>query len=314
MTDSSPFRILLYYQFVRIEDPVLFAAGHLAFCQWLELRGRVIVAHEGINGTVSGTVDQTSQYIAAMRQDSRFQKMEFKIDEHDGHAFRRLSVKARDEIVTFGRELHIGSKEPDILSQPAKYLEPLEFRKLLDDPNVVVIDGRNDYEFDLGHFRGAIRPDFETFKQAPEWLEANLKNKKQPILTYCTGGIRCEKLSAYLLDQGFENVYQLHGGIVEYGRDPEVQGDLFDGACFVFDDRIAVPVNRTESATIVGRCHHCGEPSESYVNCANVLCNLLYLCCPKCEAATERSCSEACRQALGRRPKNGKLSEAAIGS
>lgn len=314
MADSLPFRILLYYQFVPIDDPALFAAGHLAFCSWLGLKGRIIVAHEGLNGTVSGTITQTDEYIAAMRQDPRFKSMEFKVDEHGSHAFRRLSVKDRDEIVTFGKELVVGSRRKEVLSRPADYLEPAEFRKMLEEPGVVVIDGRNDYEYDVGHFRGAIRPDFETFKEAPDWLEANLKDKGQPILTYCTGGIRCEKLSAYLVEQGFRNVYQLHGGIVEYGKDPEVRGDLFEGACFVFDERIVVPVNSTPSATVVGRCHHCGAPSENYVNCANVLCNLLYLCCSECEAATERSCSDACKMAIGRRPKNGKLSEAATGS
>lgn len=314
MLGRSSYRILLYYCFVAIDEPELFAAGHLAFCQWLGLKGRIIVAREGLNGTVSGTVAQTNEYMAALRSDPRFRAMEFKIDEYDRHAFRRLSVKARDEIVTFGAELLIDGAGDAPLKRPGEAIEPKRFREMLDDPEVVIIDGRNDYEFDVGHFRGAIRPDFETFKEAPQWVQNNVLDKSRPILTYCTGGIRCEKLSAYLITQGFERVYQLKGGIVSYGKDPEVQGELFEGACFVFDDRIVVPVNRTDSAKVIGKCLHCGGPTESYVNCANVVCNRLYLCCSECEESSARTCSEACRSAPLKRGKGSRLKAGTTGS
>lgn len=299
----QPFRVLLYYNFVLVEDPVALAEAQLAFCSWLGLKGRIIVASEGINGTLSGSQEACDEYIAAHRSDRRFSDTDFKVDEYDRHAFRRLSVKARDEIVTFGHALH----DP---SRTGTYLSPVEFRERLADPNAIIVDGRNDYEYDLGHFRGAIRPDFENFKEAPAWLSENLHDRDRPILTYCTGGIRCEKLSAFLLEQGFTNVFQLHGGIVEYGKDPAVKGDLFDGACFVFDERISVPINRTESARVVGRCLHCGAPSENYVNCANVLCNQLYLCCETCEAATDGCCCPSCQNAPARRKKGLKLRSA----
>lgn len=124
---------------------------------------------------------------------------------------------------------------------------------------------------------------------------SQFKDKK--ILTYCTGGIRCEKFTAHLLDEGFENVSQLHGGIVTYGKDPEVQGKLFDGTCYVFDSRVSVPVNRTESAVTIGKCLHCGEPCERFVNCANTVCDNQHLCCVECEFEYKRSCSPECSQA-----------------
>jgi len=301
------YRVLLYYKFVEIERPEAFAAGHRLFCEWLGLRGRIIVAHEGINGTVSGTVADTSEYMAALERDPRFAGMEFKIDEHDSHAFPRLSVKARSEIVKFGRQLIFEDDAPDVLHRTAPYLEPAEWCEKVLDPEVLVIDGRNDYEYDLGRFVNAIRPDVGTFSEAGAWLERNLSDKKRTILTYCTGGIRCEKLSAYLLDLGYENVYQLHGGIAAYAKDPEVRGAHFEGKCFVFDDRIAVPINSTDSKCVVGICYHCGRPSENYVNCANVECNRLYLCCEECETRTMRCCCDDCRTANRHREKGQKL-------
>ena len=289
-------RILLYYKFVKIDNPVTFCGEHLELCRSLGLLGRIIIAREGINGTVSGTVESTEAYKSAIWSDARFADLAFKENAHEGHAFPKLSVKARAEIVTIGQEL---------LDQPTgKHLPPDEFLRILESENVIVIDGRNDYEYDLGHFEGAIRPNFEVFKDYPSWLEANLGDKKdKKILTYCTGGIRCEKLTAIMIDQGFQDVNQLQGGIVEYGKDPKTRGSRFHGQCFVFDSRIAVPINSTENQVVVGRCFHCNSHSESYVNCANVECNKLYLCCEGCP----RCCSVACQEAPRKREAGRKM-------
>ncbi|MBS4194383.1 oxygen-dependent tRNA uridine(34) hydroxylase TrhO [Lederbergia citri] len=290
MSENQKYRVLLYYQYVHIEDPEEFAINHLAFCKELGLKGRILVATEGINGTVSGTWDQTETYMNEMKKDPRFETMVFKIDEADGHAFKKMHVRPRPELVTLRLEDDI---DPHQIT--GKYLNPKEFYEAMQDENTVVLDARNDYEFDLGHFRGAIRPDIETFRDLPNWVRENkqqLEGKK--ILTYCTGGIRCEKFSGWLLKEGFEDVSQLHGGIVTYGKDPEVQGELWDGQCYVFDQRIAVPINQKEHV-VVGRDYFDGTPCERYVNCANPECNRQFLCSEENEHKYMRSCTDECR-------------------
>ncbi|MBN8202972.1 MULTISPECIES: rhodanese-related sulfurtransferase [Bacillaceae] len=287
---QKPYRVLLYYMYVPIEDPEEFAKEHKAFCDELGLKGRILVASEGINGTVSGPVEQTDRYMEAMKQDPRFAEMVFKIDEADGHAFPKMKVRARPELVTLRLEDDVNPNEVT-----GKYLEPKEFFERLQDENTIVLDARNDYEYDLGHFRGAIRPDIKNFRDLPDWVRENkelLGDKK--IITYCTGGIRCEKFSGWLVKEGFEDVAQLHGGIVTYGKDPEVQGQLWDGQLYVFDDRIGVPVNQKEHV-IVGKDYFTGEPCERYVNCANPACNKKILCSEENEHKYMRSCSDECR-------------------
>lgn len=165
-------------------------------------------------------------------------------------------------------------------------------------PNVVILDARNDYEADLGKFKNAIIPPVAAFRDIPQWVRDNremFEGKK--ILTYCTGGIRCEKFSGFLVREGFDDVNQLHGGIVKYGKDPEVQGEDFDGQLYVFDQRVAVPVNH-KNPKVIAHCVHCGEPSERYVNCANKPCNAQHFCCESCEPVSGRFCSAACGAVL----------------
>jgi UPF0176 protein len=287
---QKPYRVLLYYQYVTIEDPEQFAQEHLAFCKELGLMGRILVANEGINGTVSGTVEQTDKYMEAMKQDPRFADMVYKIDESDEHAFKKMKVRHRPELVTLRLEDDVNPKEIT-----GTYLSPKEFYERLQDPDTIVLDARNDYEYDLGHFRGAVRPDILNFRDLPQWVRDNKEmfaDKK--IITYCTGGIRCEKFSGWLLKEGFEDVAQLHGGIVTYGKDPEVQGELWDGQLYVFDERIGVPVNQKEHV-IVGKDFYSGEPCERYVNCANPECNRKILCSEENEHKHLRACSHECR-------------------
>lgn len=166
--ESKPYRVLLYYMYVPIEDPEEFAREHKAFCNELGLKGRILVANEGINGTVSGPVEQTDRYMEAMKQDPRFAEMVFKIDEADGHAFPKMKVRARPELVTLRLEDDVNPNEIT-----GKYLEPKEFYERLQDEDTIVLDARNDYEYDLGHFRGAIRPDIENFRDLPNWVREN---------------------------------------------------------------------------------------------------------------------------------------------
>lgn len=288
---TKPYRILLYYLYTKIENSEQYAELHLKFCKSLGVLGRIIIAGEGINGTISGTVDQCKAYIAAMHMDPRFEKMEFKIDEADEHAFKKMFVRHRSEIVTMNLDEDI---DPNVLS--GKKLEPKEFYEALQRDDIVVIDGRNDYEFDLGHFPNAIRPEVRVFKEFPEWIRKNReKFEGKKILAYCTGGIRCEKLTGLFIREGFEDVNHLHGGIINYGKDKEVKGKAWMGKCYVFDERIAVDINRVEPYEIISKCYHCGKPCDRYVNCARLECHSQFLCCHECEAKTKRSCSEECK-------------------
>lgn len=285
------YQVLLYYKYIEIDDPQAFRDQHFEFCSSLGLRGRILIATEGINGTVSGTVEQTEKYMEFMRSDARFADMVFKMEKSEGHAFKKLKIKVKPEIVNLSLDEDLNPNEIT-----GKHLPPKEFLETLQQDDVIILDARNTYEYDLGHFRGAIRPDIETFRELPKWVEENLsEHKDKKILTYCTGGIRCEKFSGFLVNEGFKDVSQLEGGIITYGYDPEVKGALWDGKCYVFDERISVPVNRTGEETVVGKCHHCGKPEERYVKCGNPECNKHLLLCEDCEHEHYRSCSQECK-------------------
>jgi len=287
------YRVLLYYKYVNIADPFGFAEGHLDFCNMLGLRGRIVISKEGINGTCSGTYDETQKYIDELRKDTRFSDMEFKIDETRGHVFKKMHVRVKDELVTFRLDSDI---DPNEIS--GRHLSAKEWFEMMNKEDVIVLDGRTDYEFDLGHFRNAIRPPLKSFREFPDWVRKDfIKNKDKKILTYCTGGVRCEKLSGYLLSEGFKEVYQLHGGIVNYSKDPDVKGQMFEGKCYVFDERISVPVNSAEEYNPIGKCLHCGKTTDRYVNCANLDCHKQHFECEGCEEKWSRSCSEECMKA-----------------
>lgn len=303
MVPMARHSVLLYYFFAPIEDPDAYAAEHRRFCEELGLRGRILIASEGINGTCSGTTEACEAYMNWVRSDPRFADIEFKIDEADGHVFKALYIRVRPQIITISEELSVPVHE-----RTGTHLSPAEWKEMLDDPDVVVVDGRNAYESEVGRFKNAICPPVQNFREITSWLlehKPDFEGKK--ILTYCTGGIRCEKLTAWMIDAGFENTYQLHGGIVMYGKDPATQGEGFLGVNVVFDDRVAVSAG--EKATIVTHCRECGELSANYVNCANVECNLRMIMCPSCEEKTGRCCSPECRTAPRQRLKGKKWHE-----
>lgn len=283
------YRVLLYYKYTTIDDPDTFATEHLAFCKEHNLKGRILVSTEGINGTLSGTKEDTDKYIEHMHADERFKDMTFKIDETEGHAFKKMHVRPRKEIVALGLEDDV---DPRVTT--GKYYSPSEFKAALEDDDTVILDARNDYEFDLGHFRGAIRPDITRFRDLPDWIRENKeKLDGKNIVTYCTGGIRCEKFSGWLVKEGFENVGQLHGGIATYGKDPETKGEYWDGKMYVFDERISVDVNHVDK-TVIGKEHFDGTPCERYINCANPECNKQILVSEENEAKYLGACSYDC--------------------
>lgn len=289
------YRILLYYEYVTIENPEQFREDHKAFCEELGIKGRIYVSDEGLNGTLSGTVQATQKYMDALHKDPRFENMDFKIDEADGHAFKKLKVKYRPEIVS----LHLGRKndefeDVDPTKVTGRHLEPEEFREALLDEDTIILDARNDYEYDLGHFRGAVRPDIDAFWQLPNWIQENKeKFMDKKVVTYCNGGVRCEKLTGWMLKEGIEAA-QLKNGIHNYSTHPETQGDLWDGVLYVFDDRLTMEINHIEHH-VVGKDHWDGSPSERAINCANPFCNKRILGNEETEAAYVRGCSPECR-------------------
>lgn len=291
------FQILLYYCYTEIQDPEQFREEHHLFCLDLGLRGRIIIAHEGLNGTVSGTKEATEMYMRTLKADPRFASIDFKVDVHHEHAFQKLHVRVKPEIV------HSSLSHINPNTRTGKHLAPHEFKAMKDREDVVILDVRSDYEHELGRFKNAVTLDIENFRDFPEKvkeLEATLKGKK--ILTYCTGGIKCEKASAYLLEQGFEDVYQLHGGIIKYGM--EAGGEDFEGKCYVFDGRVAVDVNRI-NPKVISTCHVCGTESDRMVNCANPVCNIHVPICEHCGTELEGACSETCKSHPEKRPYDG---------
>lgn len=289
-------RVLLYYKYVPIENAEQYTKTHLEFCKKIGLKGRILIANEGINGTVAGDYETTQKYMDYVHSDERFKDLWFKIDEEDKNPFEKMFVRYRKEIVHLGLE-----DDVDPLVLTGKYLNPQEFKEAILDENTVVIDARNDYEFDLGHFRGSIRPDIRNFRELPNWIRENKeKFKDKRVVTYCTGGVRCEKFSGWLVREGFKDVGQLHGGITTYSKDPEVAGELWDGSMYVFDGRISVPINK-KSHTIVGKDYFDNSPCERYVNCGEPTCNKRMLVSEANEHKYLRGCSDFCRKSIRNR-------------
>ncbi|WP_028664922.1 oxygen-dependent tRNA uridine(34) hydroxylase TrhO [Runella zeae] len=294
----KPYSVLLYYQYVPIEDPESYREAQHEFCVKNNLLGRIIIAPEGLNGTVSGLNEDCQAYMQWVKEDPRFASIDFKVEHHEAHAFQKLHVRLKEEIVN--SDLPV-----DPLKQTGIHLEPAEFKQLLkEDPNLVVIDMRSNYEHSVGKFKGAITFDMENLRELPEHIQEieHLKGQGKKIVTYCTGGIKCEKASAYLLDQGFDNVYQLHGGIIKYGL--EAGGEDFEGKCYVFDNRLTVDVNQV-NPQVISKCYVCGTPSDRMVNCANNECNIHVPMCEDCGWKMEGACSEECKCSPHKRPYNG---------
>lgn len=293
------FQTLLYYCYSPIENAEQFAADHLKFCKSLNLVGRIIVADEGLNGTVSGTAEACEAYMDAVHADPRFAKTDFKIDEVDEPSFIKMHCRYKSEIV------HSGLRDPNVIDpskQTGKHLEPAEFLAMKDQEDVVILDVRSDYEHNLGRFKNAVTLDIENFREFPEKINELAQYKDKKILTYCTGGIKCEKASALLLKEGFKDVYQLHGGIIKYGK--EVGGKDFEGKCYVFDNRVAVDVN-TVNPVIVSTCYNCGKTTPKMINCANPECNEHFTQCDECGDKMLGCCSEACMEHPRRREYDG---------
>ena len=291
--EQSPYQVLLYYFYTTIEDPIAYRDAQSALCEKLGLKGRILVSAEGLNGTVSGTTESCDIYRETLDNDPVTKGMEWKIDPEQEHVFKKLSVKVRDEVVTLG----LGEDDFSPTETTGTHLSPEAWREAMKDPNAVIIDARNDYEWKVGHFKNAILPPLRNFREFPEWIRDHrdqLEGKK--ILTYCTGGIRCEKFSGFLVREGFEDVSQLDGGIVSYGKDDQTRGEDFEGECYVFDQRVKVPVN-TANPKVIGRCAYCECETQRYTNCAEKQqCNDQHFSCESCAEEHKGYCSVKCQE------------------
>ncbi len=295
---NEEYLVLLYYCYSKIEDPEAFREQHHLRCLDLNLKGRIIIAEEGLNGTVSGLRADCEAYMAEVKSDERFADIEFKVDTTPGHTFEKLHVRVKDEIV------HASLPNVDPRKKTGGYIEPHEFREILKNQpeDTVILDVRSNYEHHVGKFKNALTLDLENFRDFPEKVKEleHLKNKK--VITYCTGGIKCEKASAFLLDQGFENVHQLHGGIIKYGL--EADGEDFEGKCYVFDNRITKDLN-VVNPKVISKCYVTGVPSDRMVNCANPHCNLHMPLSEEGAKIFDGCCSEECSKNPDVRPYDG---------
>ena len=285
---------LSFYQYAHIGNPQLFR-DHL-FLVWdkLEVLGRIYVAKEGINAQLSVPAPRFEAFKAHLDSIDFLESIRLNIAvEQDLKSFLKLTIKVRDKIVADGLE-----DDSFDVTQKGKHVNAEEFNQLLADPNTVCVDMRNHYESEIGHFKGAVTPDVDTFRESLPIIEEDLSEykKDKKLLMYCTGGIRCEKASAYFKHKGFENVYQLEGGIIEYTRQVKDKAleNKFIGKNFVFDER------RGERITeeIIAQCHQCGAACDTHVNCANEACHLLFIQCEACGEKMQSCCSDPCKEII----------------
>jgi UPF0176 protein len=289
MSDEKKYFVIAFYLFTPIADPHAEVAKHQAFFKERDIKSRIYISHDGINAQMSALEDHAIEYMEWMKLDDRFKDIDFKIHVHHEQVFPRATVKFRKQLVALDHNAnpHKGGEH----IAPAQWKEMLEKEK-----NILLLDVRNDYEWKIGRFEGAVKPKLDMFRKFPEYArklkeEYDLKNTK--VMMYCTGGIRCELYSALMKDEGFENVYQLNGGVIRYGLE---QGeDLWEGKLFVFDDRLAIPLKENSQAKPISECHFCKTPSDRYYNCASMDCNNLFLSCPECAEKMKGCCCTACQ-------------------
>lgn len=290
-------KIILYYKFTPITDPEMTRLWQRALCEKLNLQGRILISKHGINGTLGGEIDDLKQYIKETKQFQGFKGTMFKWSEGSRDDFPKLSIRVRDEIVTFGAADELEVDEHGVVGG-GKHLSPEGVHKLVEErgDDVIFFDGRNAYEAKVGKFKDAIVPDTRTTKDFLDDLAGDKYNdiKDKPVVTYCTGGVRCEILSSLMKNRGFKEVYQIDGGIVKYGEKYADEG-LWEGSLYVFDKRMGLKFS--DKAKDIGVCIHCGQQTSNYENCANKACNDLILICKDC-VTTQSVCSDTCKEVV----------------
>ncbi len=285
---------LSFYKYAHIGNPELFR-NHL-FVAWdaFDVLGRIYVAHEGINAQLSIPAKRFTEFKTFIDNIYFLKNVRLNIAiEQDNKSFLKLKIKVRPKIVADG----LNDKTFDVTNK-GKHVNAEEFNQMIEDPDTVLVDMRNHYESEIGHFKNAVTPDVDTFRDSLDIIENDLKNHKEDkkLVMYCTGGIRCEKASAYYKHKGFKQVYQLEGGIIEYARQVKTKGldNKFLGKNFVFDHRRSEQI----SNQVIARCHQCGEACDAHVNCANEACHLLFIQCQSCADKMDNCCSTDCQNII----------------
>jgi UPF0176 protein len=281
-----------FYKYAHIGNPKIFR-NHL-FIHWdaLEVLGRIYVAKEGVNAQLSVPSDNFEAFKVHLDSITFLKDVRLNIAiEQDNKSFLKLKIKVRNKIVADG----LNDASFDVTNKGI-HVNAEQFNALIEDPETVLVDMRNHYESEIGHFKNAITPDVDTFRDSLDIIEKDLTDHKEDkkLVMYCTGGIRCEKASAYYKHKGFKNVYQLEGGIIEYARQVQAKAleNKFLGKNFVFDHRRGERI----SEDIIAQCHQCGQPCDTHVNCANEACHLLFIQCADCAKAMDECCSDSCKE------------------
>ncbi len=291
------YKIVLFYKYITIDNPEKLRQEQWLICSKLSLKGRMILAKEGINATLEGTEENIKKYCDVLLKDNRFAGTHIKISDSNGKAFPKLSIKVRDEIVASG----LDGLNPQKVT--GKYITAEELHDWINQKKeFFIVDMRNGYEQRVGYFENSILSNMENFRDLPKLLPKLKALKGKTIVTVCTGGVRCEKASGFLVTNGFSNVYQLYGGIVTYME--KYPGEDFKGSLYVFDNRLVMGFNLDDSKRkIVGRCAKCKKPSENYINCSDDFCHRHFICCLGCvDSSNKALCPMGCRNFSSEHP------------
>ena len=275
-------KVILYYAFTPLEDPEAIRLWQQGLAESLGLRGRVIIAPHGINGTLGGSLPSLKKYVSATKKYPGFKSIDFKWSDGTGKEFPRLSIKTKTELVAFGSPQEIVVDRNGVVNG-GKHIKPYEVNKLVESrgEEVVFFDGRNAFEAKIGRFKNAVVPDVSTSRDFVQEIESGKYDhlKDRPIITYCTGGIRCEILSSVMVKRGFKEVYQIEGGIVRYGKKYGDEGH-WEGSLYTFDSRMAI--NFSDKTKVIGECEKCGSATKDFRNCSTASCHSLILLCDSC--------------------------------
>ncbi len=287
MSEEAPYLVIAYYYFTALDDPHAEVINHKKFFKDRDITSRIYISEKGLNGQMSASRKDTYDYIEWMESRPEFKGIQFKLTPYHEQVFPKQIVKYRKQLVAYTRDVD--------LTDRGEHVDPKRWKEMLEAPdNKVLIDVRNDYEWKVGHFEGAELPHCETFRDFESYAE-ELKSKvdpqKTPVMMYCTGGIRCELYSSILKERGFDQVFQLEGGVINYGM--EEGNKHWKGKLFVFDDRMVTPISEDE-ASVIASCHRCGIAADTYYNCASMECNELFISCLSCLKELNGCCQDSC--------------------
>ena len=281
------YTVISFYRYTKIEKPAELRETLVSLCEKLQILGRILIAEEGINGAISGTKEAISTFKEKIEKDLGFNDLTYREQENEEIAYHKLVVRVRKEVCAFATDVDVGNA--------GVRLSPSTIKQWYDSKeDFLIVDARNDYEYDVGHFENALKMPITNFRDFPQALPFLRPHQNKKIVLYCTGGIRCEKASAYLKEQGFPEVYHLEGGIINYVN--QFPDTYWRGGLFVFDDRLVSDVGEP-----ITQCAHCQEKTSQYINCHNQDCDKLVVCCERCQERMEKTCSEECKDAPRKR-------------